>query len=461
MARPMDPTSALFLGGESRDTPMHVGVLQLYEPPADAGPEFARAVYEKGIGVEQLAPLFAKRPVRGLASAGQWSWEADDQVDLEYHVRLSALPRPGRPRELLELVGRLHGQQLSLARPPWESTIIEGLDDGRVAVYTKVHHALVDGAAGVRLMQKALSIDPDQRDKPPVWAAQAHRPRAASSADRGEMTTDVVRSALSMGAEAAGMPAAFIRTLAGAARRRTVPFAFDAPRTILNTPITGARRIAAESWDLERLRRIGKATDVTLNDVILGMCAGAMRSYLLEQGALPDRSLIAMVPVALKKEASGGASDGGNAVGSLMVRLGTDTADPAARLAQIHDSMRQGKEALGAMSPLQILATSAVGFAPTIILPLLGLQNALGHYNLAISNVPGPRETLYLDGARLTSAYPLSIPMHNLGMNITCSSYADEMGFGLVGCRRTVPHLQRLLGHLETSLAELEVASGL
>lgn len=461
MTRPMDPTSALFLLGESRDTPMHVGLLQLYEPPADAGPDFARVVYEKGLGVEQLAPLFTKRPIRGVSSAGQWSWKADDQVDLEYHVRLSALPRPGRPRDLLELVGRLHGQQLSLARPPWEATIIEGLDDGRVAVYSKVHHALVDGASGVRLLQQALSTDPDQRDKLPVWAAQARRPLGVSSADRRELSSDVFRSALGMSAEAAGMPAAFIRTLTAAARRRTVPFAFDAPRTILNTPITGARRIAADSWDMERLRRIGETTNVTLNDIVLAMCAGALRAYLLEQGALPDRSLIAMVPVALKKEPSAGSLDGGNAVGSLMVRLGTDTADPAARLFQIHDSMRQGKDALGAMSPLQILATSAVGFAPTMILPLLGLQSALGHYNLAISNVPGPRETLYLDRARMTSAYPLSIPMHNLGMNITCSSYADEMGFGLVGCRRTVPHLQRLLGHLETSLSELEVASGL
>lgn len=130
-------------------------------------------------------PLFAKRPVRSVSSAGQWSWEVDDQVDLEYHVRLSALPRPGRPRELLELVGRLHGQQLSLARPPWEFTIIEGLDDGRIAVYSKVHHALVDGASGVRLLQQALGTDPDKRDKPPSGprrpAARGRRPRPAGA----------------------------------------------------------------------------------------------------------------------------------------------------------------------------------------------------------------------------------------------------------------------------------------
>lgn len=257
------------------------------------------------------------------------------------------------------------------------------------------------------------------------------------------------------------MPAAFIRTLTGAARRHTVPFAFDAPRTILNTPITGAGRIAAESWDMERLRRIGKAADITLNDVVLGMCAGALRAYLLEQGALPDRSLIAMVPVALKKEPSADASDGGNAVGSLMVRLGTDILDPAERLTRIRDSMRQGKEALGAMSPLQILATSAAGFAaddrpaPPRAAECAGPLQP-GHLERA-----GPAGDVVPGRGRDDGAYPLSIPMHNLGMNITCSSYGEEMGFGLVGCRRTVPHLQRLLGHLETSLAELEVASGL
>jgi diacylglycerol O-acyltransferase len=456
----MDPGSALFLLGESRDTPMHVGMLQLYEPPEDAGPGYARAVYEKGIGAGELAPLFAKRPVRGVSSAGQWSWMADDRVDLEYHVRLSALPRPGRPRDLLELVGRLHGQQLSLARPPWEYTIIEGLDDGRIAVYSKMHHSLVDGVSAMRLVQRALSTDSDQRDLPPVWAARRDHASVASPASPRAIPLHVVRSALGLSAEAAGLPAALIRTLTGVVGRQTAPFALDAPRTILNTPITGARRIAAQSWELERLGRIGQATGSTLNDVVLGMCAGALRSYLLEIGALPDSSLIAMVPVALKTRATASAADGGNAVGSLMVRLGTNIADPATRMTQIRESMRQGKDALAAMSPMQILAMSAIGFAPTMLLPLLGLQGALGHYNLAISNVPGPRETLYMDGARMTSAYPLSIPMHNLGMNITCSSYDGEMAFGLVGCRRTVPHLQRLLGHLEEGLAELEVAAG-
>lgn len=461
MAIPMDPSSAFYLMGESKDTPMHVGLLQLYEPPADAGPDFVRSAYEKGISVDRIAPLFSKRAVRGLSSAGQWSWVPDDQVDLEYHVRLSALPRPGRPRDLLELVGRLHGQQLSLARPPWESTIIEGLEDGRIAVYTKMHHALIDGVSGARLVQRTLSTDPDERNMPPLWAARPGGHRPAAAAGPLELPLEVMRSALGVSAEAAGMPAALLRTITGAARRRTAPVSLDAPRTILNTPVTGARRIAAQSWELERLRRVGKATGSTLNDVVLAMSAGALRSYLLEQHALPDRSLISMVPVALKARAADSGAEGGNAVGSLMVRLGTDVADPAARLAQIHASMREGKEALATMTPLQVLAMSAIGFAPTMMLPLLGLQGALGHFNLVISNVPGPRETLYLDGARLSAGYPLSIPLHNLGMNITCSSYDKDMGFGLVGCRRTVPHLQRLLGHLEQGLVELEEVAGL
>ena len=236
-----------------------------------------------------------------------------------------------------------------------------------------------------------------------------------------------------------------------------------APRTIINKRITGSRRFAAEDWPLDRLLAIGRATGTTLNDVVLAMCSGAMRTYLDELGELPDTSLVAMVPVALKAKRSQGASaSGGNAVGSVMVRLGTDQADPADRLQSVHDSMVSGKEALGAMTPAQIVAMSAVGLAPAVLGPMLKLDGVTRPpFNLIISNVPGPTEPLYSNGARLEGMYPLSIPIHGMGLNITCTSYAGNLGFGLTGCRRTVPHLQRLLTHLDDEVAALEKASGL
>jgi diacylglycerol O-acyltransferase len=169
-----------------------------------------------------------------------------------------------------------------------------------------------------------------------------------------------------------------------------------------------------------------------------------------------------MVPVGLNAKRSGtGAGDGGNAVGAVMVKLGTDLHDPADRLAAIHKSMQTGKDALGSMSQLQIMAMSALGMAPSLVTPMLRLQGIIRPpFNLIISNVPGPRKTMYLNGARMTGTYPLSIPINGMALNITCNSYADDMDFGLTGCRRSVPHLQRLLGHLDDELAALEKAAG-
>jgi diacylglycerol O-acyltransferase len=227
---------------------------------------------------------------------------------------------------------------------------------------------------------------------------------------------------------------------------------------MLNVPITGARRFAAQSWPIERIRGVGKAADATVNDVVLAMCSGALRNYMLSLSALPDDPLIAMVPVSLHgaEERSGG-DGGGNAVGVIMCNLGTHLADPADRLAPVHASMTEGKETLRSMSPTQILAMSALGVSPLAIWPALRLTGAVRPpFNLVISNVPGPREPMYWNGARLAGLYPLSIPLDGQALNITCTSYSHDIAFGLTGCRRTVPHLQRLLGYLDDELTALE-----
>ena len=200
-------------------------------------------------------------------------------------------------------------------------------------------------------------------------------------------------------AEAAGMPGALIKTLSKSVKNETSALSLYAPRTILNQNITGSRRFAAQDWPIERLRAIGKATGTTLNDVVLAMCSGAMRTYLLELNALPDSTLVAMVPVGLKAKQSHVASaEGGNAVGAVMVKLGTDLADPADRLDAIHHSMLDGKHGLSSMTPAQILAMSAVGQAPAILTPLLRMQGVVRPpYNLIISNVPGPADHALLE----------------------------------------------------------------
>ncbi|HEX7739046.1 MAG TPA: wax ester/triacylglycerol synthase family O-acyltransferase [Marmoricola sp.] len=466
MAVPIDPSSLAFLLSENRNQPMHVAGLQLFEKPAGAGKDYGRALFEAGIAENDAAPLFKKRPHRSIRTAGQWVWTEDDQFDVEYHVRHSALPQPGRIRELLELVGRLHGTMLARERPLWECHIIEGLADGRLAMYTKLHHGLVDGISAMRLMQSVLTADPDKRDMPLPFAAhpssRTKKVEDDAIARLAGVPVDAVRQGLGLVADAAGMPSALVRTITKGIRNETSAVSLHAPKSMFNVPITGARRFAAQGWPLERIRGIGKASNTTINDVVLAMCSGAMRAYLLEHDALPDASLVSMVPVGLNAKQAGVASaEGGNAVGAVMVRLGTELADPAERLRSIHASMKDGKDALGSMTSNQILAMSAIGMAPSIVLPMMGLTGVTRPpFNLIISNVPGPRKPQYLNGAKLVGSYPVSIPIQGMALNITCNSYADDMDFGLTGCRRSVPSLQRLLTHLDDELTALEKACG-
>ena len=444
---------------------MHVGGLQLFEKPEGAGRDYVRRMYEEMRDVDEIAPLFLKHPKRSVKTAGQLVWENDGQFDIEHHVRHSALPKPGRVRELLELCGRLHSTRLAWERPLWEAHVIEGLRDGRVAMYTKTHHALVDGISAMRLIQSVLSTDPDQRGMPAPWGVRPARTvRAQEKAERdlAHVPIQALRTALGVTAEAAGMPAALVKTLNKGLRNETSALSLYAPRTMFNHSITGSRRFAAQDWPIERLRAIGKASGATLNDVVLAMCSGAVRTYLLELAALPDSPLVAMVPVGLNaKQSQMASTEGGNAVGAVMCKLGTDLADPADRLEAIHRSMLDGKRALSSMTPIQIMAMSALGQAPAILPPLLKMQGLVRPpYNLIISNVPGPRTTQYWNGAKMVGHYPLSIPINGMALNITCTSYDGNMAFGLTGCRRTVPHLQRLLGFLDDEVAALEKAVG-
>ncbi len=337
--------------------------------------------------------------------------------------------------------------------------------DGRIAMYTKIHHGLVDGVSAMRLLASTMTTDPERRGMPAPWATHPAR-RSTSpdpSAGLAELPVSALRTAFGITADAAGLPGALVKTISKGLRNETSALSLYAPRTIFNQTITGSRRFAAQDWPVERLRAIGKATGTTINDVVLAMCSGAMRAYLIELDALPEAPLVAMVPVGLNaKQSQVASSEGGNAVGAVMVQLATDQVDPARRLGAIHLSMKDGKEALSSMTPMQILAMSAIGQAPAILTPILRMQGIVRPpYNLIISNVPGPRSTQYWNGAELVGNYPLSIPINGMALNITCTSYAGQMGFGLTGCRRTVPRLQRLLTHLDDEVKALEKAAGI
>ena len=445
------PTDAIFLLGESREHPMHVGGLQLYEPPQGAGRDFVRDFYDRLVAQQDFQPTFLKRPATFLGGIANLGWSYDKDVDIDYHVRRSALPSPGRVRDLLELTSLLHGSLLDRHRPLWEAHVIEGLTDGRFALYTKLHHSLIDGVSALKLMQRALSNDPDDPEIRAPWTLPKRKRKSGPSSP----LSSLMRTA---GSVAALAPSTV--TVARAAlfeQRLTLPF--GAPRTMLNVKIGGARRCAAQSWSVDRIKSVKRAAGVTLNDVVLAMCSGALRYYLLEQNALPDAPLVAMVPVSLRREDE--ADAGGNLVGAILCNLATDTEDPAQRLQIVSESMRNNKKVFSQLPRFEALALSAVNMGSLALAAVPGwVASTSPPFNLVISNVPGPTQQMYYGGARLDGNYPLSAVLDGQALNITLVSNADNLDFGLVGCRRSVPHLQRLLAHLEASLKDLERAVG-
>ncbi|MDX6214632.1 MAG: diacylglycerol O-acyltransferase / wax synthase [Frankiales bacterium] len=453
LATLVTPADAAFLLPETREQPMHVGSLQLFRPPAGSGVHDLSGIYAAAVATPEIAPLFRKRLTRGFGTLGQWAWEDDASIDLEHHVRHSSLPKPGRMRELLALCGRLHSTLLDRQRPLWEMHLIEGLEDGRFAVYTKIHHSLLDGVSGLRLLERSLSTDPDARDTGMPFAARPQDARRVGL-DLGGLLSAGLHAAV----DAVTLAPKVVSLIEQGIRHEGAVLPGQAPRSILNVPITGSRRFAGDAWELDRIRTVAKKADATINDVVLAMSAAALRDYLSGLDALPDDSLIAMTPVSLRGESS---TDGGNAVGAILCSLGTHLIDPEERLLHIRDSTRRAKASLAGLSQLQVTALSAGIMSPLVLNTIFGVPPLLRPpFNLIISNVPGPRHPLYWNGARLDGMYPLSIPTTGQALNITCTSYDTQLQFGLTGCRRTLPHLQSMLGGLDDGLAALEKAFG-
>lgn len=449
----MPITDSMFLLAESREHPMHVGGLQLFKKPDGAGEDYVESLYRDLLEGQEVRRLFRRKPMTPVNSLGQWMWSEDNQLDLDYHVRRSALPTPGRVRELLELTSRWHSTLLDRHRPLWEVHFVEGLSDGRFAVYTKVHHALLDGVSALRQTMTSLSDDPDARDCPAPWALR--KPRVKKDGLKPASLMQTAKQALT---EFAGFAPTAVKALNQIVREQSVTLPLQAPRTMFNVPIGGARRFAAQSYPIETFRAVARASGSTVNDVVLAVCAGALRDYLIEQRALPDAPLTAMVPVSLRPASA--ADNGGNAVGAILCNLATDEVDPARRLEKVAASMRHSKKLFQGLSPVQILLLSAMNVAPLTLAPIPGLgAYAPPPFNVVISNVPGPRKQMYFNGAALDGIYPASICMDGQALNITLTSNNDTLDFGLTGCRQSVPHLQRLLTHLDTALKELEHAA--
>ncbi|WP_116364312.1 WS/DGAT/MGAT family O-acyltransferase [Parahaliea mediterranea] len=468
--RRIELADAGFLYMEKRQTPMHVGGLHLFTLPDGAdGPEFLNDLMAVLRTEEPYRKPFGEYVRHGRAGAlGPLYWEKDRNFDMDYHVRHSALPRPGRFRELFMLVSRLHSMLLDRNRPLWEMYLIEGLQNRQFALYMKMHHAATDGAGAMHMINAMYATRKTDRTQRSPFSLAAYeeyktRRRAARQArvvpKEAELrnVAEILREQFDTTANLMGAFRRFGSAFIGRGDGLAVPW-HQVPHTSLNTQVTGSRRFVAQSWDFDRIRAVCKAADGTVNDIVLAMCGGALRRYLLAQDELPKHSLKAMTPVSLREESD---FDSSNAVGFMVADLATHIADPEGRLRRTQESMRAGKSLLQSLSRREAMLFMQITQVPALLTSLMGLATRFPAFSTVISNVPGPQEQLYWNGARVDGMYPASIVFDGFAMNITLLSYNKQLHFGIVACRRSLPHVQRVIDYLEEALQELEDMVGI
>jgi WS/DGAT/MGAT family acyltransferase len=467
---------AAFLAMETSAVYGHVGSICVLDPSTAPEPLTLERLQTVIASRLHLVPPFRRRLAEVPFGFDQPYWIEDPDFDIEFHVRELALPAPGDDRQLAEQAARLHARPLDRRRPLWELYLISGLSGGRLAIYTKVHHAAIDGVSGNDILGAVLDLSPEGRDlgEVPPWTCD-------------EVPGSIpllVRSLVTLAwqpVRAVRVGAAVVASLPGLARTTTLPSipvvdrflprrgssavlqqsGLRAPRTPFNRPLSPHRRWAFRTIPLEDVKEVKRAAGATVNDVVMALTSGALRRWLLDHDALPDAPLIAAVPVSIRTEQQQGT--GGNRVSTMIAPMGTHLADPLDRLRYAHDAMRAAKDQHGAL-PADLLADVTQFAMPALagqaarVAARLRLVEWLSPFNLIVSNVPGPSRPLYYAGARLLAYYPLSAIADGQGLNITVMSYDDGMHFGLIADRELVPDVDRMAGYLADELDELKKA---
>jgi diacylglycerol O-acyltransferase len=446
---------ATFLHLETPEMPMHVGSLNVLDLPKGYKGDFYEDAKQFMASRIHLADVFTRKLALMPFDMSNPVWVDDDDIDLDYHVRHITLPKPGTNRQLQQYVARLHSTLIDRSRPMWEFFIIDGLQSGQVALYTKVHHAGIDGQAGVEVGKAIFDLEATGRVvKPP-----RSRPRSSGyQLGMAELATAALRNTAQQYVKLFKMAPAIARAIGGLAKpdekaaekdAAAAPKKFNlfAPRTSLNVSITNQRTFAGRTISLAETKFIAKHFGVSLNDVVMATVAGALRHYLDDNNELPAKPLVAGVPVSLREA---GDNTANNQASMILVSLATDITDPIQRLKAINASSNSSKSTMNRFKAV-ILDDFPTFAAPWLVSGIASMVGRSGLVNLlppaanvAISNVAGAPFPMYFAGALVTCYYPVSIASHGTALTVTVQSYNGRMDYGLIACRRAVPDITEI-----------------
>jgi WS/DGAT/MGAT family acyltransferase len=498
-AKKLSSMDASFLYLETPEMPMHVGSMAIFRLPEDYKGNFFEDFKAMIASRLHIAPILKARLQKTPLDIDHPSWVEDDQFDIDRHIFRGSLPAPYDRATLERIVGWMHAKLLNRARPLWEFYVFEGMKDNEIGLYSKMHHACIDGGAGAALTNMIYDVTPVPREVPPPAATRKLEPREVAANfldsyqqlwrqpfdakapartlelprsgknDLGSILFDNAMFQIENAVKFAGSIPSVLKSVSEVVGKIADPKSRDSiaamasPPTILNKTISSERSFAGTSISLSRAKALAKASGGKLNDVVLALSSGVVRRYLKEQGALPAKSLTAAVPISLREE---GNTDANNQVFGMICAIATNIDDPKARLESIIAQSTKSKEMshpLRALMP-QVSNLSMLG-APimTQILALLYSRSNLSDVlppaaNITVSNVPGPRQTLYAAGAELLHIFPVSISTHGLALNITVQSYRDQLDFGFIAGANIIPHVQVLCDMLPEEFEALETA---
>ena len=453
---------ASFLYLESAKQPLHVcSVLELDTSTMPGGYTFDRFKEAKALRIKGM-PTFREKLLDSPFNLDHPVWVDDEDFDIDRHVHRIGLPAPGGRRELAEICGHIASLQLDRSRPLWETWVIEGLDgadarqDGRLAVMTKVHHAGVDGVSGANLMSVLCSTEPDAPPPDPVDGVGGANQLELAAGGLLRFATRPLQLANVLPSTVASVVETVRRAQSGKAMTRP----FRAPQTAFNASVTGHRNIAYAQLDLEHIKTVKNRFGVKLNDVVMALCAGVLRQFLLDRGELPEEPLVAMVPVSVRDKSD---RAGRNQVSGMFSRLETHIEDPAERLRCIAKANSTAKEHSSAIAATllqdwsQFAAPAVFGLAMRVY-SSSRLTESRPVHNVVISNVPGPQMPLYYLGCEVKAMYPLGPIFQGSGLNITVMSLNGKLDVGIISCPELLPDLWDLADDFDVGLGELLAA---